>query len=352
MPKLPILGHGQAAAQLRRGVNMPDWAWGVAAMLATFVGTGLARRYALRKQLLDQPGERRNHLTATPRGGGIAMLVVLLVVIILLAAVFPSEAMPMALMGISLALVGGVGWWDDHRPLSVGFRLGAHGVAALCLFIAGMLEGWPLWLSLLSAIAAMVLINIWNFMDGIDGIAASQAALIALVIGLLATGAGQVFAFALMGAALGFLVWNFPKARIFMGDVGSGVLGIAVAWGWASTAAIDPMFGLVLLFPLAPFLVDAGFTLARRVLRGERWWQAHSSHSYQLLARRLGQHVPVTIGYLVATAIGAMVAWWLVSKDVKITFIWLALAAWYIALVIIWRVIRTPAMDKANRSKE
>lgn len=352
MPKLPILGHGQAAAQLRRGVNMPDWAWGVAAMLATMVGTGWARRYAIQKQLLDQPGERRNHVVATPRGGGIAMLLVMLVAVIALAAVYPADVLVMGLLGLSIALVGGIGWWDDHRPLSAGLRLGVHAAAALCLLLAGMLQEWPIWLSVMGALAAMALINIWNFMDGIDGIAALQAALIAAVVGLCAIGPWAPFSFAVAGAALGFLCWNFPKARIFMGDVGSGVLGLALAWGWAALTAQDERLGLALLFPLGPFLVDASLTLGMRILRGERWWEAHSSHSYQLLARRVGNHVPVTLGYCIASLMGAFIAWLCLSRTVNDTFIWLGLLAWYTALVIIWRIMRRPAMDKVDRSKE
>ena len=333
-------------------MTMPDWAWGVAAMLATMIGTGLARRYALQNQLLDQPGERRNHTVATPRGGGIAMLLVLLVAIAALALMHPQDAATLGLMGLSLLLVGGVGWWDDHRPLSVRLRLSAHALAALCLLLAGLLQGWPLWVSVIGALAALALINIWNFMDGIDGIAASQAVVVALAIAACVSGAWAPFAFTLAGTALGFLYWNFPKSRIFMGDVGSGVLGVAMAWAWADLTAQDWKLGLGMLFPLGPFLVDAGLTLGMRVLRGERWWQAHSSHSYQLMARRLGVHYVVTVGYLVLAIIGVGVAWLVADRDVKSVFMLLALLAWYTALVIIWRLMRTPAMDAANRSKE
>lgn len=353
MPELPLLGYGETATQLRRGVNMPDWAWGVASLLATIIGTGLARRYALHKQLLDQPGERRNHAVTTPRGGGIAMLVVLLATVAALMLVYPTQVMVMALLGLSILLVGGIGWWDDHRPLSASLRLSVHAAAAACLLIAGMVQDWPLWLSILAALAAMVLVNIWNFMDGIDGMAASQAALIAVLIGVCITGPWAPFSFALAGTALGFLRWNFPKARIFMGDVGSGVLGMAVAWGWAALTAQNQRMGLALLFPLGPFLVDASLTLGMRVLRRERWWQAHSSHTYQLWARRLGAHVPVTMGYFAASLVGATIAWICLTRSVKSPFICLALLAWYIALVIIWRIVRTPAaMDKVDRSRE
>ena len=327
---------------------MPDWAWGIVAAVATAAGTGLARRYAISKQLLDQPGERRNHVTATPRGGGISMAVVLLLAIVVLALLHPEDAAVLGLMGLSLALVGWIGWWDDHRPLSAGLRLSVHSIAALCLFIAGVLSGWSWWLSVLAAIAAMSLINIWNFMDGIDGLAASQAVVVTLVIALAATGYWTAYCAVLAGAAFGFLCWNFPKARIFMGDVGSGLLGLALAWAWAGLTAQKLEYGLLMLFPLAPFLVDASLTLARRIMRGERWWEAHSSHSYQLLARRFGTHLPVTLGYLAATLIGAGAA--LALKSVKMPFILPALLAWYIALVIIWQAARRPAMDE--RSKE
>ena len=331
---------------------MPNWAWGIAAMLATIIGTGLARRYALRKALLDQPGERRNHVVATPRGGGIAMLVVLLAATGFLALRYPADAVVMGLLALSMFLVGGIGWWDDHRPLSVRLRLGTHALASACLLAAGLLQGWPVWVSLLGALAALALINIWNFMDGIDGIAASQAMVVAVVIGLWTVAPWAPFSFALAGAALGFLCWNFPRARIFMGDVGSGILGIALAWGWMALAAQDGRLAWLLLFPLGPFLTDAGLTLARRILRGERWWQAHSSHSYQLLARRLGAHVPVTTGYFAVSVIGAGIAFGCRQAQVTTAFILPALLAWYMALVIIWRAVRSPAaMDKVDRSK-
>lgn len=339
------MGHGQAPSQLRRGVNMPDWAWGIAAWVATAAGTGLARKYALHRQLLDQPGERRNHQVPTPRGGGIAMLVVLLVIIAASGWLYPSNLGAMSLLWVSLALVGGVGWWDDHRPLSAALRLTIHAMAAGCLFLAGLLLDWPLWSLMGGAIAAMALINIWNFMDGIDGLAASQAVVVCAVMGLVLGMPWSAFGFAVAGAAFGFLLWNFPNARIFMGDVGSGVLGISVAWAWTASAAIDPMNGALMLFPLAPFLIDSTLTLALRLRRRERWWEAHSSHTYQLLARRIGRHTPVTMAYLGATLLGAGMAWWGRHGGGNPAFIWLGLMAWYTALVIIWKAVRTSAKE-------
>ncbi len=280
------------------------------------------------------------------------MLVVLLAAVVALALVYPDQVVVMGLLGLSILLVGGIGWWDDHRPLSAGLRLGVHAAAALCLLLAGVMQDWPLWVSILGALAAMALINIWNFMDGIDGIAASQAALIAVVIGLCVAGPWAPFCFVLAGAALGFLCWNFPRARIFMGDVGSGVLGLALAWGWTALTSQDERLGLVLLFPFGPFLTDASLTLGMRVLRGERWWEAHSSHSYQLLTRQLGNHVPVTAGYWAASLAGGLAAWLCFAGGMGTPLIWCGVLVWYAALVIIWRIMRRPAMDKVDRSKE
>lgn len=327
------------------------WAWFCVALAATWIGTALARRYALRRNLLDQPGERRNHVVATPRGGGIAMVLVMLMLLVALAAPHASDAVSLLLAALSIALVGGVGWWDDHHPLPVVVRLAVHLLAAACIGLAGWSAGWGVSTSLLGMALAAILINFWNFMDGIDGLAASQAMLVALCGAMFLTGAWQGVCLVLAGASLGFLAWNFPKARIFMGDVGSGVLGLALAWLWTRAAAENIVQAWLLLFALAPFLVDAGMTLLRRIWRRERWWEAHSTHTYQLLARRWGSHVLVTMGYAGLTSLGCLVA--LALRDVIISFILAALAAWYIALVIMWWMSRTSATDKAaHRSRE
>lgn len=128
-----------------------------------------------------------------------------------------------------LLIVAGIGWWDDHKPLSPWLRLVVQGVAALAL-AAG--AGWESgqWLPALLAFgAAMVLVNVWNFMDGINGLASGQAALAALGYAALLTGEWHWLALALLAGCVGFLPFNFPRARIFLGDVGSGALGYVLA---------------------------------------------------------------------------------------------------------------------------
>lgn len=341
MPELPILGHGQAATQLRSGMSLlHGWVF-IAAMLATWVGTGWARHYALRRSLIDAPDDpRRNHQVATPRGGGIAMATVMVLVAIALAASSAQTMNAWWVVATSLGVVSGIGWWDDHHALPVALRLFAHAIAAMGVPVAGAMLGWPAWVGLSGALLALVLTNIWNFMDGIDGIAASQACLVALVIAALSSHPWQSFQLALAGVSLGFLLWNFPKARIFMGDVGSGLLGLVLAWGWAAATARQPTAGLLILFVLAPFLVDSSLTLGLRMLRRERWWEAHSSHSYQIAARRTGRHPPVTWGYLAVTVAAASGAMAMSLLHARPGFILPCLLAWYTACAGGWWALR------------
>jgi UDP-N-acetylmuramyl pentapeptide phosphotransferase/UDP-N-acetylglucosamine-1-phosphate transferase len=275
-------------------------------------GAWWARHHALRRGLLDQPGERRSHRIATPRGGGIGIAVAWALACVALWS-GGSLSGPIALAAATgVVLVGGAGYADDHRPLSAWWRLAAH-LAAGAVLAAGLAAtGAPAWLAALALVGVPVLVNVWNFMDGIDGLATSQAALAAFGFAMLANDPGTALvALALSAACLGFLPFNFPRARIFLGDVGSGVLGFALAvlaallllpGGEDSGPGLLP----VLFLPLSAFLVDASLTLGRRIVRREQWWQAHVGHAYQQAAARCGSHIPVTLAYGAWTALGVV----------------------------------------------
>lgn len=301
------------------------------------LGTWIARRYALRARLIDQPGERRSHAAATPRGGGAAIVAAMLVAVAAAIATDLQNAVLPTAFAIGLLLVAGIGAVDDHRPLSPWLRLGVHAVAAALL--AGGLwaaYGDP-WLALGAFALAIGLTNVWNFMDGIDGLAASQAALFAAAVAVWLHGPAQWLALALGAACCGFLPFNFPRAKIFLGDVGSGALGYAVAALCLALAAeARPGWGLSLL-PLAAFLVDAALTLVGRMLRGERWWTPHVTHAYQIWARK-GGHVRVTLLYGLWTAIG-IALWWSFRAE-NAVFITMVLLAWYTLSGLIWRGLR------------
>lgn len=246
--------------------------------------------------LLDQPNERSLHQRAVPRTGGIAICTGLAVGIAGVAMAGFGENFLWLLAGLPVVLVS---FLDDRRSLGVIPRLLTQCLSAgmLLLLLADIrLWHWP-WLGEIPVgVAAPVLvigivwmINLYNFMDGMDGFAGGMAVLGFAVLALLGAVAGaSAFVVAnllVVAASVGFLVWNFPPARLFLGDVGSSFLGFLMAGMmlWSHRDGIVPISLCVLVF--SPFIVDATVTLLRRLRRGERIWQAHREHYYQRLVR-------------------------------------------------------------------
>lgn len=274
--------------------------------LAASVLTAVLRRYALARALLDHPNVRSSHSVATPRGGGLA------IVLAFFAALGWLWAEGQLSTSWALALLGGggltatIGFIDDHHPLPARWRLLVHFAAAawILLLLAADLP-WPASATgryVLLAIAALYLVwllNLYNFMDGIDGLAGIEAVCAgvgaSLVLATTGAGAHALPPLLLAAAAAGFLWWNFPPARIFMGDVGSGFVGLVLATLSLQAASLAPRLGWAWLILLGVFIVDASFTLLRRLLRGERVHQAHRRHAYQFAARRHRSHRAVSL---------------------------------------------------------
>jgi len=296
-------------------------------------GTWLARRYAVQRDLLDHPGDRRSHDVATPRGGGIAIVVALLVAAIALALRDPTQSVLMAAFALGVVLVAGVGWVDDHEPLSPWIRFSVHVLVAVLFALAIHHRFGVAWVSLTAVAVVLVLTNVWNFMDGINGIAATQAVLVAAALAFVGSGAWVFVGAALLAACIGFLPFNFPRARIFMGDVGSGTIGFAIAALGAIATAGRGIDAGWLLLPLSAFLVDAGLTLSRRVVRGERWWTPHTQHAYQVWARRSG-HTVVTLAYAAWTSVGVAVI--VAAEDLPPAFMLPICVAWYMSAAVAW----------------
>ncbi|GAB4468436.1 MAG: glycosyltransferase family 4 protein [Burkholderiaceae bacterium] len=295
-------------------IGLEQWLT-VPVFFAAWGGTLLLRRYGMRK-LLDVPNERSSHARPVPRGGGVAIVLAFLAGALLLRW---QGSMPTALL-LALVVGGGlvaaVGFWDDHVDLPARVRLGLHVVAAiLAVALLAPVQHVPLgtatwivpeWLAWpMSVIATVWLLNLYNFMDGIDGIAAAEAVSVSLaavaVAGLF--GAELPGLTLLAAAAAGFLVLNWPPARIFMGDAGSGFLGYAFAVYLLFSAHADARFVWVWVILLGVFWVDATITLARRAAAGERWYAAHRTHAYQHAAVRCGGHLPVTLAVLLINAL-------------------------------------------------
>jgi Fuc2NAc and GlcNAc transferase len=266
-----------------------------AAGVASWLLTGMARRWMVARGTLDVPNERSSHVVPTPRGGGLAIAAVMLAGLVGgMAFGWLPLRLGIGLLGGGL-MVGAIGWADDCFNLTYRPRLAVHFAAAL--WTLAWLGGFPrLHLgsaSLPLGIAGWVLaslgivwtVNFYNFMDGIDGIAGGEAVVVGLAGGLLlmATGAADLagLSFLIAAASFGFLLWNWSPARIFMGDVGSGVLGYlfsALAVASENRGAV-PMLVWVLL--LGVFVVDATVTLVRRALDREVVFNAHKKHAYQ-----------------------------------------------------------------------
>jgi UDP-N-acetylmuramyl pentapeptide phosphotransferase/UDP-N-acetylglucosamine-1-phosphate transferase len=319
----------------------------IVAFLTAIVGAWLYLRFAA-GQVLDTPNQRSSHTRPTPRGGGLVIVAGFLLGLAVWLANGGSLS-PRALGWLGgAALVASVSFVDDVRSLPAIPRLLTHLLGAAIITVAGVQEReLPLLLALpLAFIYVTVLTNVYNFMDGIDGLAAAQAIIagIALAIAgaevknpVVETGGGLLAA-----ASAGFLVFNVPPARLFMGDVGSTFLGFSFA-GLTLLGNIGvgggrlPIeFGVVIL---APFLFDSLVTLARRIVRGERWYAAHRSHYYQRLVGRGLSHAQVTSLYagLAILAAGAALAGISADPPLRVTLAIVAYAPMLAVVVLVWR---------------
>ncbi len=247
--------------------------------------------------LVDLPNERSLHHTPTPRGGGLGLLGGVAVGGLMTGALGLGSG-PWVSLALGTALLAGVGLWDDRFGMHPLWRLLVHGIAAAGLVAAGLALqelslpglGWqpvaPVTV-VLSILFVVWMINLYNFMDGMDGFAGGMAVFGFITLGLLGLRAGHPGigggGLLVAAAALGFLRYNFPPARIFLGDAGSASLGfLAAGFGlWAERDGVCPLWVTVLAF--SPFVVDATVTLGRRLWRGEAIWRAHRSHYYQRL---------------------------------------------------------------------
>ena len=262
--------------------------------IASLLFTGFYRKFAILKSIVDSPNERSSHVVPTPRGGGLIFTVLFyfLITKLWLFNVIPTNLLLSLLGGI---VVAAVGYWDDLHHLKIQWRFLGHCVAAIWgLLWLPIPHGFAMFFPIFITVW---FINLYNFMDGIDGIAASEAIFVATVAGvaLLHHDPGiSILCFGLGFIMLGFVCWNWAPAKIFMGDVGSGFLGYCFAilmWATAATHSLSVSFWCVLL---AVFLVDATFTLLRRMIQRKKWYQAHCDHGYQKITQRGFSHAQVT----------------------------------------------------------
>ncbi|MGY6274889.1 MraY family glycosyltransferase [Methylomonas sp. MgM2] len=283
-------------------------------LLVSFVLTAWIRSYALSNNVMDVPNLRSSHTLPTPRGGGGAIVLAFIAAVIFLFFAAPNHADSLVALSSSI-LVAGIGFCDDHGHVSARWRILIHVIAALSAL--SLLGGFPKllvpmpfdwfvktrmadfgWFGyLLGTVLLVWFLNLFNFMDGTDGIAASESVFVSGAL------AGYLYyidrfsftvAISLTASSIGFLLWNWPKAKIFMGDVGSGFLGLllGILLLMATQQAAVLFYCGLILFGI--FMVDATYTLIFRFLSRQKWYEAHCSHAYQRAAKRYG-HLKVLL---------------------------------------------------------
>lgn len=274
----------------------------LAVFLAVLAATGPLLGWLERRAILDRPVERSAHSVPVPRGGGLVLVPALLAAWLVLALLgaAPPGAAPVAVIAASLALLS---WFDDLRGLPAGLRLVCHTAAALAglaflpqgAVFQGLLP--PLLDGAATALLWVWFVNLYNFMDGIDGITGVETISLGVGMPLAAAAAGlgdsgtAALALSAAAGALAFLRWNWHPAKLFLGDVGSVALGYLLGFLLLALARRG-LWAPALILPLY-YLADASLTLARRLLRGERIWEAHRSHFYQRAVAADGDHAAV-----------------------------------------------------------
>jgi len=312
--------------------------------------------------LLDHPNHRSLHKQAIPRSGGVAILLAIVISLAMAVIMQASGANQLLLWLLAgVLMLAGVGLIDDYGHVSPLIRFGTHFLAAILLLLTGLdiadlqLPGYllllPHWLALILEIGYIVwMINLYNFMDGMDGFAGGMSVIGFTSLGLLGLLGGQtdyaLVAAVIAAAAGGFLMWNFPPAKIFMGDAGAPVLGyLAAALSlWGVKLALFPLWIPVLIF--SPFIVDASYTLLRRLLRGEKVWQAHREHIYQKLVQLGWGHrrtVLLAYGLMLGSAV---TAGYLLQSSAAVQ--WLGIGFWLIIYMSI--ILTTEILVKRHQT--
>lgn len=283
----------------------------LASFLISFLLTGYMRHYALKKNIIDNPNERSSHTIPTPRGGGVSIVITFLSFLVLLMFtqhLAISTGLILLCSGFGIAVLG---FLDDHGHINSMLRLAIHFIIAIAVVFAlgGFSEvalfnetlhlGW--FANIIAVLFLVWLLNLYNFMDGINGIASVEAITttisLAIIYLLFSSSLSIKLLLTLAACVFGFMLWNFPKARIFMGDAGSGFLGMTLGVLALMALKVDTALFCAWIICLGVFIVDATFTLIRRVTNGHKMYDAHRSHAYQYASRRYG-HTIVTITVL------------------------------------------------------
>ena len=285
------------------------------AFASTVLLTYFLIRVGQRKGFLDIPNERSSHTSPVPRGGGLSVIVMFFVFLYIYPSVVDAPFGVFIWKSLLLggAIIAAIGFFDDLQDIPARWRFVAHlGAAFLSLSLLPSIPHIPIFGFSLNlgifgyvffAISLVSSVNLFNFMDGIDGIAGTEAITVLGSAALILLVQDQMAWMTLLSylaiCVAGFLVWNWPPAKVFMGDACSGFLGFTLGLLAIITSLEGAINVWAWLILLGVFIVDATATLITRMSRGEKWYEAHRSHAYQILSRRFDSHGKVSVGVLI-----------------------------------------------------
>lgn len=277
----------------------------------SFALTSVIRKLAIKNNHFDIPNERSSHTSPTPRGAGMAIVATFVFGLIALFVddtISGRELLTLTAPGLIVALIGRLD--DFGRVTSAKWRLIGHFICAtLVVWLAGGLPALPLTESIIDFgvagdIAAVIylvwMLNLFNFMDGIDLITGTQTLTTCVAAAILLrlntdSDLGMVVA-VLAAAVFGFMYFNLPPAKIFLGDVGSGFIGFTIGAISLVVAKDEPLVAWAMIILVGVFVTDSTVTLLQRLFARERVYIAHRTHAYQHLSKRINSHLPVSLG--------------------------------------------------------
>ena len=286
----------------------------------SYLMTKYVRKYSITNAVMDFPNARSSHVLPTPTGGGIAIVLNLTAGIIIFYFIDYISLNILLAIGMGGILIACIGWIDDHRHIPAGWRMLFYLLVSLWALYWSI---GPAWLQqagfltalnhigLLFVILGLVwLINLYNFMDGTDGLAASQAICTSMMAGILLMLSAEeglaMICFTLAAASLGFLIWNWPGARVFMGDVGSCYIGFVFGIVAFTSDISTPLSVYIWIILLSVFISDASLTLVFRFINGRKWYSAHKEHAYQRYVQMGKSHLALLVNVI---AINLLILW-------------------------------------------
>ena len=305
------------------------WLLIIIAAAFTFITTYFLRKILISRNVLVIPNDRSSHQEPKPQGGGLSIVICFILFLLLSHSMGFIEDKILFALGVPGLLIGLIGLKDDFNSINPLPRLIIHFLSAsLGLYLVGGFPPIPIFgtqvnLGFIGQILAIFyivwVVNLYNFMDGIDGLASLEAIFIfsslAVFISLISVNSDifLILTF-LVGSVLGFLLLNFPKSYIFIGDVGSGFLGIILALISILVSTEVPQLFWTFLVLIGAFVVDSTYTLVFRIVSGKKFYEAHSEHLYQKISRLFNSHVKTSVLIL------AVNLFWLLPIAYLVTF--------------------------------